>query len=230
MDPDGPPRCALVLFAKQPVPGRVKTRLARAVGEARAADLYERVLRHTVECALRAEVRADCLVAYAHPGEETWFQALDAGLRAIPQTEGDLGARMLGAFRQMAEIGYEATVIVGTDCPALQPYHLQRAVTELARRDLVLGPTWDGGYYAIGARAPHPDLFENIPWSTDEVLPLTRSRIRKHGLTCVELPRLRDVDDEGDLQYYAGPGGAMVPDTMREAFRPYGDRGDWLRR
>ena len=110
-----------------------------------------------------------------------------------PQPEGDLGARMLAA------IGERPTLVIGTDCPALTPAHLQEAAVALTRADVVLIPAADGGYVLIGARKPQPALFDNMAWGTDTVLAETRARVAALGLACIELDPLWDVDTESDL-------------------------------
>ena len=99
----------------------------------------------------------------------------------------------------LAAIGERPTLVIGTDCPALTPAHLQEAAVALTRADVVLIPAADGGYVLIGARKPQPALFERMAWGTDTVIDETRARIAALGLACVELDLLWDVDTENDL-------------------------------
>ncbi|MEM7394475.1 MAG: TIGR04282 family arsenosugar biosynthesis glycosyltransferase, partial [Verrucomicrobiota bacterium] len=115
---------------------------------------------------------------------------------------GDLGDRMLGALNHAFELGYGEAVIIGTDCPALSARHLKQAFDTLKTNDVVLGPTFDGGYYLIGMKQPHQALFRDIPWSTEAVFPNTMEVMKTENLSCGLLPRLRDLDDQDDLGFY----------------------------
>jgi rSAM/selenodomain-associated transferase 1 len=115
------------------------------------------------------------------------------------QTGDDLGARMASAFKQALDSGYRSVVVIGTDIPGINGPLLTTAMNSLRDHDVVLGPTVDGGYYLIGLRSPLPALFENIPWSTDQVYALTEQRIQALGLSLKILPKLRDLDTVEDL-------------------------------
>lgn len=185
----------LMVFAKRPVAGRVKTRLAEEVGEERALEVYRHLLEHTRRTCLEIPVR-----------RQVWFDGrpADAGRWTAPefesrvQPEGDLGARMSHAFRDSTGEGGMRAVLIGSDCADLRADHLQRAFEALARHDLVLGPSSDGGYYLVGARAWHPELFKDIPWSTSEVLSRTLDKAGGQGLSTHLLAELGDVDTAGD--------------------------------
>src|SRR6185437_13648398 len=119
------------------------------------------------------------------------FRELGVALKRQP--EGDLGARMLAAFSNTP------TLVIGTDCPALTPTHLRAAAQALDTHDVVLIPAEDGGYVLIGAKRPHPELFEAMTWSVPTVLAETRGRIAALGLSAAEFVTLWDVDTETDL-------------------------------
>ena len=192
----------LAIFARFPEPGRAKTRLIPALGPDGAARVHGEMVRHTLRT-------TDVLSARRAVAVEVWYTGGDAerfranfGLRAYrSQSEGDLGERMADAFRSMlAEVS--AAVIVGTDCPALDPNTLVEAFNALRTHDLVLGPASDGGYYLVGLRKHSPGLFEGMAWGTDVVLAETRRRAEVFGLRVHELPILDDVDEPKDLSVW----------------------------
>ncbi|MEW5862344.1 MAG: TIGR04282 family arsenosugar biosynthesis glycosyltransferase [Pseudomonadota bacterium] len=193
-------RGILIVFAKAPRPGRVKTRLARALGAAAAARLQVRLLERALASARRArcaEVELHCAPACAHPLLRRLARRYRARLRA--QGAGDLGQRMHTALAEA--LGRRAAaVLVGSDCPALGPRELRAAFAALAGgMDAVIAPAADGGYALIGLRRSAPLLFEGIAWGGPRVLEQTRARLRALGLRWRELPQVRDVDRALDL-------------------------------
>jgi hypothetical protein len=118
------------------------------------------------------------------------------------QMGNDLGARMASAFNKALGSPYRSVVVIGTDIPGINGPLLTRAVNRLQEHDVVLGPTIDGGYYLIGLRSSVPDLFENMPWSTDQVYALTEKKIKALGLSLEVLPKLRDLDTVADLDMF----------------------------
>jgi uncharacterized protein len=199
------PAPTLLVFAKAPVPGRVKTRLAGELGTEGAADLYRKMGRLVVDRVRSGPWRT--LILYDPPGEEAsvrqWLG--DGGdLEFRPQSGGDLGLRMAEAFAGAFGPGprIAPVVVIGTDAPGLDGALVAEAFTALNRAlgpDLVLGPATDGGYYLLGLRSPEPELFQGLPWSTNRVLGLTLERARKLGLTLSLLRPLSDVDRPEDL-------------------------------
>ena len=189
-----PHSIAVAVMAKAPVPGRAKTRLIPDIGAHAAAVLAERLTARAVETAVAADVGPVTLWCAPDPGHPA-FQTLayHHPLTLWAQPEGDLGNRMLACTVQAP------TLVIGSDCPALTPQHLQEAAAALRDADVVLVPAEDGGYVLIGTRAPQPELFEAMTWSTDTVLAETRQRIEALGLSAVELATLWDVDTESDL-------------------------------
>jgi rSAM/selenodomain-associated transferase 1 len=187
---------AVAILAKAPVPGTAKTRLIPSIGAHAAAVLQERMTERTVETAMAADIgplTLWCAPDFAHAS----FQDLAARLPVVlkQQSDGDLGARMLGAIAA----GDGPTLVIGTDCPTFTTEILRAAAAALDDADVVLVPAEDGGYVLIGARATHPELFSGIAWGTASVVIETRERIAALGLTCSELPALWDVDTEADL-------------------------------
>jgi rSAM/selenodomain-associated transferase 1 len=183
-------------MAKAPVPGLAKTRLVPSIGAHAAAVLQERLTGRTIATAMAANIGSVTLWCAPDPSHPS-FRELVAGYKITlkRQPDGDLGQRMLAAFAA----GAGATLVTGSDCPALTAEHLRMAAIALQDADVVLIPAEDGGYVLIGARAPHVELFRDIAWGTATVLANTRAQISTLGLTCVELPPLWDVDTEPDL-------------------------------
>jgi len=188
----------LVLFAKVPRPGRVKTRLVPPLTHTQAAALADAFLRDTLALGRHAPVARRLLA---------WASALRprrriAGYTVTRQQGRTLGDRLLNAFRRHLRPG-RAVLILGTDSPTLPAAYLRRAVQALATHDLVVGPTQDGGYYLIGARRIERGLFRGIRWSSSEVCRQTLVNARRLGYTVAQLPRWYDVDTPRDLRRLA---------------------------
>jgi len=119
----------------------------------------------------------------------------------MPQSSGDLGSRMSKVFKDLFAWGYESAVIIGADSPTLPLSHLRAAFAALERNPVVLGPSLDGGYYLIGLRAPQPELFKGIAWSTNQVLSQTIERVNQLGLQVQCLEPWYDVDTVDALNF-----------------------------
>ena len=193
------PDCRIIVFAKAPVPGQVKTRLAGAIGETRAARLASRMLAETVWHAIEAgvgEVELCCAPDSTHAD----FVALQArhALTLTVQGEGDLGARMhralAGALTQ-----YKRVLLIGTDAPQLDASVLRAAAARLTTQPVVFVPASDGGYVLVGLTRAMPALFEEIEWSTPRVMAQSRARLAASGISVDALPMLPDVDEPADL-------------------------------
>ncbi|MBI1761679.1 MAG: TIGR04282 family arsenosugar biosynthesis glycosyltransferase [Acidobacteria bacterium] len=199
------PKEALVLMAKAPLAGQVKTRLIGALSAADAADLYAAFLSDTF--AVMEEVADEResvrLVLYYTPaGEEEAFEKVEReGSLMLAQRGDSLGERLENCFVDLFEHGFDSVVIIGGDSPTLPAENLLRAFESLTDADeIVLGPAEDDGYYLIGMRKLHPRVLEDIPWSTNEVLAVTRRRIQEASLNLIELPLCSDVDTPEQLQ------------------------------
>lgn len=205
----------IVVFAKAPQPGRVKTRLIPALGAEGAAALAARMLACTLVAAFEAAGAADTadpalgvveLCASPAPGDPAWQGVVvPAGLRWSAQGEGDLGARMAGAARRVLA-GGERVLLIGTDCPALDAACLRAAAEALDEVEAVIVPSFDGGYVLLGLRRFDPSLFEGIAWSTSTVAAATRARLAALAWPYRELPALHDIDVPADLVHL--PSGA----------------------
>ena len=181
-------------MAKAPVAGLAKTRLIPSIGAHAAAVLQERLTERTVANALAATIGPVTLWCAPDPSHVSFRELVTRHKVTLKrQPGGDLGARMLAATAA------GPTLIIGTDCPALNAEHLRAAANALQDRDIVLIPAEDGGYVLIGTRAAHPELFSGIAWGTSTVLTETQVRIAALGLKSVELEPLWDLDTEADL-------------------------------
>lgn len=189
----------IVIFAKAPVAGEVKTRLIPALGAAGAARLAAHMLERTVAQALTAAVGTVELCASPAPDSPAW-----SGLRLPPcletrdQGKGDLGDRMARAARRIVD-GGEAALLIGTDCPELTADRLRNAARQLAAHDAVLHRAVDGGYPLLGLRAFDESVFAGIPWSTSAVADLTLERLASLGWRVWVGDTLRDIDTPDDL-------------------------------
>jgi len=189
--------CRLLVMAKAPVPGRVKTRMSPPCTLPEAAMVAQAALEDTLATGRTAFPGLVVVILDGEPGP--W---LPPDVAVLPQCEGDLAARLAGAFHAA---GAPAIAIAG-DTPQVTPALLTLAVTRLLSADVdaVLGPTDDGGYWIIGLRRHDPDVFVGVPMSTAHTASAQRDRLRRLGLTWVELPSLRDVDTFADAVAVAG--------------------------
>jgi rSAM/selenodomain-associated transferase 1 len=189
----------LHVFIKNPRPGYVKTRLAATVGDTKALAIYHYLLAQTRSAALDCTAQRWLWYSDALQEQDEWPSAQ---FTKKVQAQGDLGQRMRYAFQTAFDQGAERSVIIGSDCPELTGALLGEAFDALQHCDTVLGPTFDGGYYLLGMKRLHGDLFENIDWSTERVLPQTMDKIRSAALTLHLLPTLNDIDQEADWNAY----------------------------
>jgi hypothetical protein len=203
----------LVLFAKAPVAGASKTRLAAALGKERgerdAVLLAASFLLDTAALCARwgsEQVAVDQnrrIALYASPDVDDPVlaeAARRAGARLEVQQGKDLGARLKHAFHLEYERGARAVCAIGADSPTLPLHLLDEAFRALLWERAVLGPTFDGGYWLVGAQRPAPDLWSDVPWSTPAVLAHTVAKLRAQGLEPHLLPFWYDVDEAADLE------------------------------
>lgn len=195
---------AIVIFAKAPVAGTVKTRLVPRLGAVSAALLHAHMLEHVVGQACAAEVGAVTL-ACAPSCDHALFVALAEryGVALLEQGDGDLGARMARAMARVLAAN-EAVILIGADCPGIDPGYLAQAAAALeGGSDIVIGPAEDGGYVLIGARVAYPAMFAGIAWGSGAVLAATRAKLDRSGLRVRELTLKWDVDRPEDLDRLA---------------------------
>jgi rSAM/selenodomain-associated transferase 1 len=184
------PGSALIVFTKNPVAGKVKTRIAAVLGEDQALEIHQQLVRRTVKTV--SILAQDIFVYYSDAMElsDIW-DTLSVQKRV--QSGESLGARMTNAFRDVL-FAYEKVLCIGTDCPQLTMQHITHAFDALSHADIVIGPATDGGYYLIGMRDFFPWLFEDIAWSTGVVFSTTLKKCLDTGYGLKLLPVLSDVD------------------------------------
>lgn len=189
----------IMIFAKAPVPGRVKTRLIPALGAEGAAALAARMLEHTVTEASAAGLTVELC---GEPDPATWYEGPPVLLSA--QGGGDLGERLHRASERA--LGGGPILLIGADCPALDRHRLRAAAEALERHDAVLHPAEDGGYVLLGLRRFHASLFDGIAWSTETAAAQTLARLVALGWAVDLRETLADVDEPTDL-YSLSPAG-----------------------
>jgi hypothetical protein len=206
--PPSPPegRLALAVMARAPSDPRGKTRLLAALGSEAGIELRRAILLDTLDVARRV-VGADLVVVFAPANARDELAEITGGApRLLPQRGDGLGERLECAFVDLLALGFAGVTIIGSDVPTLPVAHVQGAVRAMLDRDdpLVLGPADDGGYYLIGLRHNHPELFRDMPWSTDRVLGRTLDAASKTALSVTLVPSWYDVDSLDDLRRVLG--------------------------
>jgi len=192
-------RQALFVMAKDPRAGQVKTRLCPPLTPETAARLYQCFLADVLDLAAGVP-GVDPVVAFSPADAHQEFTRLTAGrFRLIPQAGADLGARLENTFRVLFQQGYERVAAVSTDSPDLPLEYLREAFERLDDAPVILGPCPDGGYYLIGLSRLIPELFRDMPWSTERVVSETEARARSLGAAVRRLPEWHDVDTAADL-------------------------------
>lgn len=186
----------LMIFVKNPVEGKVKTRIAKTMGAAKALKVYEELLEHTLQ--ITKGLPMDKAVFYSDEviADDIWDKNK---FQKYKQEGSDLGKRMLNAFKFAFGKSYRKAVIIGSDCFDLTPKIIKQSFDALPQNNFVIGPTHDGGYYLIGMMALHTTLFKNKKWSSEDILHDTLIDIRNMNGSYKLLPELRDIDTEEDL-------------------------------
>jgi uncharacterized protein len=187
----------LGIFVKSPVTGEVKSRLAPPLDPGQARELYTAFLRDLFERIRQSRLVPTIFLA----GERTpeVEDLVPPRWPVVPQAGADLGERLRNAFDTLLAPAGARAAIIGSDSPDLPLAHVVRAFRKLKHRDVVLGPSMDGGYYLIGLRAPSPSLLQGVEWGTPSVLARTVEAVQRAGLTLSMLPPWYDVDDAGSL-------------------------------
>ena len=186
----------LLIFVKNPVEGKVKTRLAKTIGDHNALLIYRALLKHTQTIA--SEISVSRYLFYDEKIEinDDWFSDL---YTKNQQVNGDLGKRMSAAFEHVFSKGVSKAIIIGSDCIELTTEIINNAFELLENNDVVIGPALDGGYYLLGMKTLHNCIFENKSWSTDLLLAETLESLKKENLSVQLVPKLSDIDTETDL-------------------------------
>lgn len=206
-DKDAMTSTRLIIFLKNPVAGRVKTRLAADIGADRALKVYKSLLQHTLLEAskffeqYKAESTEVALYfSDAIPAQNEFPLEIPENFSLYQQRGEGLGKRMKNAFKEGFGQSFDHQVIIGSDCPQLAAGHLKQAFDALSVTDTVIGPARDGGYYLLGMNRLNDELFDLAEWSHDKVFEQTISKIRHHKLSYTQLEELNDVDTVKDLE------------------------------
>lgn len=195
------PQTRLLVFAKAPIAGQVKTRLTPFISPQQAAILHQQMIIRTLSMTVNSKlcpVQIWCSPSSKHP----WFQHCQQtfSVELHDQQGQNLGERMAHAFATTLQ-QYDYAILMGTDCPSLTCLDLKQACERLQQGyDVVIAPAEDGGYTLLGLRHPYPELFTGVDWSTSKVLSQTRSRLQQLKLKDYQLPEQWDIDRPADLQ------------------------------
>jgi rSAM/selenodomain-associated transferase 1 len=207
----------MILFAKAPVPGSVKTRLGSALGPARAAELHRAFVADTIG-KLREFIDLADIELHTDILTDAWKEA---GVTRQLQTEGDLALKQVHALTEALRAGRPQVMILGSDSPTLPRTHIQRLLDSTA--DMALGPCEDGGYYAIACRRTDPRMFAGVEWSTRNVLEQTERAALACGLSVERGDVWYDVDEPEDLSRLAAE--PELPYHTKRALRAKGESG-----
>jgi rSAM/selenodomain-associated transferase 1 len=186
---------ALIVFARRPEKGKVKKRLAIAVGDEQALEIYQKLLLYTK--AIVSNTLATVFVFTTGCGDDCIWNEYTV----FEQCEGNLGERMLAAFTLIFAKGFKHIVIIGSDCVSLSSRLIRDAFDKLNEYDAVIGPATDGGYYLLGMNQIHSALFENKAWGTNALYDSTMKDMYNLQLSCFSLPELNDVDTIEDVPF-----------------------------
>lgn len=199
----------IIIFTKAAQPGFTKTRLIPALGKQGAADLAKRMLMHTLNQSLEANI-GSVEICVTPPATDAIWQdfAVSDELEYSDQGKGDLGERLSRVTQRVIDNG-ESVLLIGADCTQLTATHLQQAKDTLRYYDSILIPATDGGYVLLGLNFFHPSLFESVKWSTDTVCTETIDRLKKLGRSVRSYPSMHDIDEPKDLRF--------LPATWKEA-------------
>jgi rSAM/selenodomain-associated transferase 1 len=189
----------LIVFAKEPIKGAVKTRLRNCFSDADVIRLYKAFVKDTL--AVSNDVRSiRKILAFSSQQVPRFLKSVNCGFEMIEQRGATLGDRMHNVFVYAHKSKSKKTVIIGTDSPTLPPRLIEKAFSALRRKDVVIGPSTDGGYYLIGMKEPRRGIFKGVKWSSVSVLKKTLDNAGSLGMTTALLDEWYDVDDSLSLK------------------------------
>jgi rSAM/selenodomain-associated transferase 1 len=197
MENASPKNTALIVFVRHAEYGKVKTRLAKVIGDDNALRVYSLLLNHTRQLTQPLNCRKFVYYADAVIDHDLWS---GPGFTKRQQFGKDLGERMATAFKDLFEQGFKKVLIIGSDCYQLNSEIVEQAINELQNHDVVIGPTFDGGYYLLGLNQYVPGLFADKTWSTELVITETLKDVKELNLSYSLLQKLHDVDNAADLE------------------------------
>jgi len=187
-------RIGLIIFIRNPELGKVKTRVAKTAGDEKALAIYKALLQHTRKVVSKVDCNRYLFYSQEINENDNWPSS---DFNKLVQSEGDLGTKMMASFRHVLS-ECDSAIIIGSDCPTLTSRHIEQAINILDKADVVLGPTFDGGYYLLGMNSLHSAIFQNMQWSTERVFSESVKRLNDNGLTFETLETLSDIDYEED--------------------------------
>ncbi|WP_067147213.1 TIGR04282 family arsenosugar biosynthesis glycosyltransferase [Pseudotamlana agarivorans] len=189
-------KALVIVFVKNAKPGKVKTRLAKTIGNEKAVEIYQALLEITERAT--ENILTDVSIHYS----EFIDNSLWKGAHKTTQQGQDLGERMKNAFQNAFQQGYQRVVLIGSDLPSLTNEHLNNALENLLKTEVVFGPAQDGGYYLVGLSKMHACIFENKPWSQTQLLEVTLQELSEKNISVTKLETLNDIDTFEDLKPY----------------------------
>jgi len=190
----------LIIFAKEPQRGRVKTRLEGYLTKSGCVSLYKAFLKDTIELARKIKGKQKIIAFDPDSGRPEYLKKNAPGFSLLRQKGRGLGRRMHNVFKTAKQQGAKNTVIIGSDSPNLPAGVIKRAFLELRHNDLVIGPSSDGGYYLIGLRGPCPEIFSGIKWSSHKVFDHTLKKAKRLKKKVALLESWYDVDTPESLE------------------------------
>ena len=206
---------SVIIFMRAPLQGKVKTRLAKTIGDAKAAEFYRLCAQNTIAEIGQLHSTVDKYIFLAE--STTGYRVdnlVDSGFKVAVQEGQSLGQRLFNAFKRVFENGAKRVVIVASDVPDLSAIIIKEAIRGLDDSDVVIGPCYDGGYYLIGIKELHQELFQGISWGTEQVCQQTLVAADERGLAVRQLPMLIDIDTEEDLRWWSEVNGSKKPAIM----------------
>lgn len=195
---------AIIVFTRFPVEGKVKTRLAKNMGNKFAVSFFRACAEHTFKELLKVEEMGSDLFLFCSEENEIEQLMKWAGnnFKYYSQQGSNLGIKMYNAFNTVFKKGYKKAIIIGTDAPDISTNIMQSAISALDNYSVVIGPANDGGYYLLGFKSKLIDLFSGIEWSTDSVFDNTIEKLNNSEINYFMLDELTDIDTLEDLQYW----------------------------
>ncbi|PAU94951.1 glycosyltransferase [Aliifodinibius salipaludis] len=187
----------LIIFTKNPEKGKVKTRLAKTVGNPKALQVYHKLLEITKSIADQLHISKQVWYSCFINDNDIWSEG---NYEKRLQKGDNLGLRMQHAFKKAFADNYQKVVIIGSDCSALTPQLIEQSFRALNNHQAVIGPARDGGYYLLGMTNFYSSLFEDKPWSTSSVFEETIRQFEELNISYNQLPVLNDIDTEADLK------------------------------
>lgn len=188
----------IIIFIRRPIAGTVKSRIAKTIGVEKALAVYKKLLNHTRTITLGLACKKHLYYSDAIDATDEWDETI---YQKKLQAPGSLGEKMSEAFKNAVLHSNQKVIIIGSDCYELNSEIINEAFLLLDRADVVAGPATDGGYYLLGMKNYHPDLFAIEQWSTDMVLAQTLAHCEKLALEYALLPVLSDIDEAADINF-----------------------------